>query len=424
MIAYTYGMSEDFPELGAGGVNPMAGPVYHKLPTYGPTALPSYFEDTHIIYEWMRNWVMEVKFDEQGDILKISPFLPGMEFVRPMDMEIGPEGALYVVEWGDTFWGSNSDAQLVRIDYHGASDAGKPYHAVADKVELTLETGEAYAAGDETAQPASIQIESPVNGSFFSFEQPVQFKVNVSDEQGDMQLDQPVAVYTYSGFDTHRILLDTQEGQAGQTIITKEFTHTPDLHLADRFAEIKACVSNSARREFCDLVKLHPLKKEAEHVSWQHDANRQTHGSHPASERFAQTALTTMQVKAGSVLAYDPIHLAEISTVTIRFKQFEETGKIVFRADHETGTMLGEVLLDADNVVKLAEIAQAESVDLAMQHDEAALVQGLNRAVYENWSEVTVPLSTHEKTEALVLTFEGSSDKMLLEIDWMHFHKK
>ncbi len=403
MIAYTYGMSEEFPELGAGGVNPMAGPVYRKQDSYGAGALPAYFEGTHIIYEWMRNWVMEVKFDDQGDILEISPFLPGMEFVRPMDMEIGPDGALYVVEWGDTFWGSNADAKVVRVDYMENGYEPEPH---------PLPT---MAAG------LRVQIESPINGSFFSFDDPIDYKVNVVGEDGRPKKNYPVSVQTYSGFDTHRILLEESANASGQTTITDDFTHIPNLHFVDRFAEIKACVSNKNGQLNCETVKLHPHKKEAEHANLQKQAKRQTHGSHPASERFEQTALTTMQVTDGSALGYAPVSLAGISKMTLRFKQFE-AGSIVLRANTEDGKEIARISLDESNTISIPESAQLAGVDQALQHDEAILVQGLNREVYENWSELTVPLSVAESIHQLVLTFEGNSNEMLLELDWILFH--
>jgi hypothetical protein len=54
-------------------------------------------------------------------VLKINPFLPHLQFLRPMDMAIGPDGALYLLEWGTSFRGGNSDSQLVRIDFLGNS---------------------------------------------------------------------------------------------------------------------------------------------------------------------------------------------------------------------------------------------------------------------------------------------------------------
>ena len=34
-----------------------------------------------------------------------------------MDMEFGPDGALYVLEYGDGYFAENPDAQLSRIDF-------------------------------------------------------------------------------------------------------------------------------------------------------------------------------------------------------------------------------------------------------------------------------------------------------------------
>ena len=44
-------------------------------------------------------------------------FCPGMTFMRPMDLEIGTDGCLYVLENGSA-WVGNKDTQLVRIEYH------------------------------------------------------------------------------------------------------------------------------------------------------------------------------------------------------------------------------------------------------------------------------------------------------------------
>jgi hypothetical protein len=98
----------------------MAGPVYHSnAATAAPKALPAYYDDTLFIYEWSRGWIKEVKMDASGNILKINPFLPNMSFKRPMDMKIGPDGVMYMIEWGSGFGGGNADSQLIRIDYVG-----------------------------------------------------------------------------------------------------------------------------------------------------------------------------------------------------------------------------------------------------------------------------------------------------------------
>jgi cytochrome c len=80
------------------------------------------YDGTLFIYEWSRNWIMAVKLDATGKIQKIEPFLKSMTFKRPMDMELGPDGCLYLIEYG-TNWGDNKDSQIVRIEYTGAPSA-------------------------------------------------------------------------------------------------------------------------------------------------------------------------------------------------------------------------------------------------------------------------------------------------------------
>ena len=40
-----------------------------------------------------------------------------MSFKKPMDMKFGPDGALYLIEWGSGFGGNNTDSGIYRIDY-------------------------------------------------------------------------------------------------------------------------------------------------------------------------------------------------------------------------------------------------------------------------------------------------------------------
>ncbi len=121
LIWYPYGGSTEFPQVGTGGRTAMAGPVYQYESGLASSAkLPDYYDDTLFIYEWSRNWVKEVKLDDSGEILAINDFMPGLELNRPMDMEVGPDGAIYMIEWGSGFGGNNSDSQIIKIEYQGA----------------------------------------------------------------------------------------------------------------------------------------------------------------------------------------------------------------------------------------------------------------------------------------------------------------
>ena len=125
MIWYPYGSSAEFPAVGTGGRTAMAGPTYHfDYATAGVSKLPAYYDDTLFIYEWSRNWIKEVKLDDNGDVLAINDFMPGLDLARPIDMELGPDGAIYVLEWGTTFNGGNNDAQLIKIEYAQPTPSG------------------------------------------------------------------------------------------------------------------------------------------------------------------------------------------------------------------------------------------------------------------------------------------------------------
>jgi cytochrome c len=119
-LAYPTSPSARYPQLGSGGRSAMAGPVYHfDAGVKSPHKLPARYDGSVFIYEWMRNWIKEVKLDAEGRVSKINPFLEDMKFLRPVEMEIGPDGCIYVIEFG-TAWEKNTDSQVVRIEYVGA----------------------------------------------------------------------------------------------------------------------------------------------------------------------------------------------------------------------------------------------------------------------------------------------------------------
>jgi cytochrome c len=119
-IYYPYGLSAKFPEVnGGGGRTAMAGPVYYyDANLKSEHKLPREFDHVLFIYEWSRNWIIAVHLDASDHIAKMERFCPKMTFKRPMDMELGPDGCLYVIEWG-TAWANNLDTQIIRIEYAG-----------------------------------------------------------------------------------------------------------------------------------------------------------------------------------------------------------------------------------------------------------------------------------------------------------------
>ncbi|AWO00948.1 Crp/Fnr family transcriptional regulator [Chitinophaga alhagiae] len=124
-IWYPYAKSEEFPLVGSGGRNAEAGPVYYSDLYPAATRFPDYYNGKLFIYDWIRGWVMAVTMDKDGNYQKMEKFMPSTKFNAPIDMEMGPDGRMYVLEYGKGWFSKNPDAALVRIDYNGGNRAPK-----------------------------------------------------------------------------------------------------------------------------------------------------------------------------------------------------------------------------------------------------------------------------------------------------------
>jgi len=117
-IWYPYGISTmDFPSLGAGGRTAMAGPVYYSDLYPKETRYPSYYDGKFFFNEWMRGYIKAVTMKANGDYDRMEPFMPNTKFHAAIDIEVGPDGRFYVLEYGSGWFSKNEDAGLSRIDY-------------------------------------------------------------------------------------------------------------------------------------------------------------------------------------------------------------------------------------------------------------------------------------------------------------------
>lgn len=196
LIWYPYDESEEFPMLGTGGRNAMAGPVYYRA-DYEPSDVrfPGYFDGKAIFYDWMRSWIFTVSLTEEYQYDTMERFMPSTVFEKPVDMQFAKDGSLYILEYG-TFWSSqNDDSGIYRIEF--ASGNRKPsVQASADKLvgssplvvhfssegTLDFDTGDQlsfewdFGNGKKSSEP------NPV----FEFEKPGVYsvKLTVKDQDG------------------------------------------------------------------------------------------------------------------------------------------------------------------------------------------------------------------------------------------------
>ncbi|WP_226022986.1 ThuA domain-containing protein [Halomicrobium salinisoli] len=101
-----------YPEIGTGGA-PMTGPLFRHEDDFGDSGLPEYFDGKQFTMEWGANWLKYVSYDEDGELLDIEPFLPDTDFAGPQDIAVGQNGELYVMEYGNCYFGCEDSGLYV-----------------------------------------------------------------------------------------------------------------------------------------------------------------------------------------------------------------------------------------------------------------------------------------------------------------------
>lgn len=271
-IYYHYGEIQDFPQVGSGSRNAMAGPTYWSDHFPNGGLLPDYYDGKVIIYDWMRGWMMAVHLFEDGTFNKIEPFASDVKVNNLIDMELGPDGRLYLLEYGSGWFSANPDSGLGYIEFNGGNrppvidqfivdnDSGTLPLTISARVEahdregdqmnyvwdlgngITEETKEpelsytyedpgAYklkvtaqdSAGEEVSSTEKTIVagnQRPIvsidlkqaNTSFYLPGQPIEYSVSVTDGDGEVQEENVyVSVEYRSGMDEVNMNLGHQQ---------------------------------------------------------------------------------------------------------------------------------------------------------------------------------------------------------------------
>ncbi|MCR9065431.1 MAG: PQQ-dependent sugar dehydrogenase [Cytophagales bacterium] len=121
-LYYPYGPSPEFPMMGTSGRSATGGPVFRKADfKNAPRPWPSYYEGKWLITEFMRGWIMAITMDENGDYVSMEKVLPEKNFSSAIDMDFGPSGDLYVLEYGTAWFKGNENARLVKLEYNSGN---------------------------------------------------------------------------------------------------------------------------------------------------------------------------------------------------------------------------------------------------------------------------------------------------------------
>ncbi|WP_380166712.1 ThuA domain-containing protein [Jannaschia sp. R86511] len=221
-IWYGRESTSTYPGIGTGGA-PMAGPAYvYDEDLDSDRKWPEYFSNKALLGEWNTGQLYNVLLDDdRTEPVKVDEFLPRRTIIKPMAWEWGPDGALYMIDWGSGFGGNNADSGVYRIDYISGSRA--PI---------------ARASADVTSGPVPLEVQFSSEGTRDPDGGVLTYAWDL-DGDGDVDSTEANPSYTYSTAGSYQALLTVTNDQertatatvniaAGNTRPTVEITGPPE----------------------------------------------------------------------------------------------------------------------------------------------------------------------------------------------------
>ncbi|ETK33557.1 ThuA domain-containing protein [Microbispora sp. ATCC PTA-5024] len=387
---------QNFPEMSGGA--PMGGPVYrYDANLQSDVKWPAYWDGKAIFGEWNNNAMWSFQLNEDGTkLVEMNRILQSLSFKKPMDMKFGPDGALYMIEWGSGFGGDNADSGVYRIEYtkgsrppiarvtadktdgplplsvkfssdgsrdpddkaityawdldgDGTTDSTDPnptftYEKAGEySVVLTVKNADGKTATASVSISAgntrpTVTVNVPPNGAFFEFGDQVKFKVTVTDpEDGTIDCDK-VQIQAILGHDSHGHPLDQLKGCEG-TLQTSQSGHGETDNL---FYVIEASYTDEGAGGAKPLtgrgqVILEPKRKQAEHFA---QTGRVSDGKGTDAAGVQTETSSDPQggnlnigfVEDGDWWSFDPVNLSNVSAIRFRASSAGAGGTVQVRA--------------------------------------------------------------------------------------------
>ncbi|MBB5802829.1 glucose/arabinose dehydrogenase/PKD repeat protein [Saccharothrix ecbatanensis] len=385
---------DDFPEMGTGGEAPMAGPRYEFDPNLvSDVKFPEYYDGKPFYYDWTRNKFWTFSQDDQGGLLKINEWFKSAAPLAPMDMKFGPDGAMYVVEWGGGYGRDNPDSGIYRIDYTqgnrrptakatatpssgqaplpvkfsgtgsndpegaaltyawtfgdgGTSTEAEPTHTYnangVYNAQLTV-TDPSGKSGVTNVQVTvgntapSVTMTSPVDGGFFDFGDKVAFDLDITDPEDGQPDCAKAVVQPALGHEAHAHPIDPINACEGEFATLVDEGHAD----ADIFYSVDASYTDGGAGDLPplvgrDLAVIQPKHKQAE---FHQESSGILVGNDPAAESGKRVG----DIGDGDWIAFDPVNLHQIDRVTARVASASAGGSIELRKGSPTGDLVATI---------------------------------------------------------------------------------
>ncbi len=118
MVYYSFDENPLFPGVGKGSRSTGAGGVYsYREARKHGYEFPAYYDEKLVAFDWARDWIKVVSQDKEGNFQSIEPLLDNSVLASPISMAFGPDGTLYVLEYGIGYFTDNHDSKLIKLSF-------------------------------------------------------------------------------------------------------------------------------------------------------------------------------------------------------------------------------------------------------------------------------------------------------------------
>nr|BFE74599.1 hypothetical protein GCM10020092_079000 [Actinoplanes digitatis] len=335
----------------------MGGPVYNFNPALASDVkFPASYNGKAFIGEFTSRWIKAVTLNANGTAGAIEP-IPWTG-TAIMDMEFGPDGALYVLDYGTTWFGGDANSAVYRIEYNSGGNrapiaqiSATPSSGAAPLAVQFSSAGsndpdgdpityawdftsngstDSTAANPTFTYPAngeytatltvrdsggkistastvvgvgrpSIQLIAPPDGSVFQFGDLVPFEVRVTDPNAGTIDCSRVVVNYIVGHDSHGHPITSKTGCTGSIQTTVDGEHDASANIFGVLAAVYTPVSGVAVQ---DQHVLQPRTRQAEHFGTMN-------GVQIAAKPSAHGGNAVGYIENGDWISFTPYNLAE-----------------------------------------------------------------------------------------------------------------
>ncbi|MFE2050493.1 carbohydrate-binding protein [Streptomyces sp. NPDC059459] len=379
------------PEFGGGSESPMGGPVYrYDANSTSEVKFPAEYDGDFFAGEFGRRWIKRIEAGGDGTVQSINAF--PWSGTQVMDMAFGPDGALYVLDYGTGYFNGDANSALYRIEHvtgghapvaqakanttsgkaplavafssAGSSDAdgdalsyawnfGDGATSTAANPSHTYTTNGRYTATlkvtDSTGKSATasvqitvgntaptVRLDLPADGSVYDFGAAIPFKVTVTDPEDGTIDCAKVKVTFIVGHDSHGHPQTSATGCTGTLRTLADGEHDPNANI---FGVIDAEYTDLGANGQPALTTHDQHITQPSHRQAEHYGN--SSGVQVVTHTPAHGGKTVGHIENGDWISFQPYALGNTTAFTARVSSAGSGGTIEVRAGSPTGTLLG-----------------------------------------------------------------------------------